>query len=118
MPDNAKEYKTVIGFVQFPVEEREAAGQTVRDVTIRAAGSEGPYVRATVWEELADVAVEEGDFVAIDGPFEARIVDAKDGGQKTYLNISARRLVVLGHEAPRAEREVKAKGKKSRKSSF
>ena len=117
--DNKKVFRTVLGFVQFPVEEREAAGQTVRDVTIRQVGSEGPYIRITLWPEFAETAIEEGDFVAIDGPFEVRIVDTDDG-QKQYLNVSAGRVAVLGHEAPRTEREVKSKsrGTRSRKSSF
>lgn len=103
------EYATAIGFVQFPVEEREANGNKVRDFTIRtpgtAASGGGALVRCTLWPEFEDTSVDEGDFVAIDGKFESRDVKGK-----TYFNINVRRLKVFGQEAT-AEREVVGRNK-------
>lgn len=83
-----KEFKGAGGFVQFPVEEREVNGQTVRDVTIRALGSEGPYIKITVWPEYDHVDIAEGDLVFLDGPFEAREGQSKSGEKRIYLNMS------------------------------
>jgi hypothetical protein len=33
------DYATILGFIQFPVTEREAGDQTVHDVTIRTPGT-------------------------------------------------------------------------------
>lgn len=94
------DYATAVGFVQFDVEEREAAGQTVRDVTIRTPGAEGSLIRLTVWPEFEDTPIEKGDFVAADGPFEAR-----EYNNKTYLNLNVRTLAVIP-QVERAETEV------------
>lgn len=83
------EYATVAGFVQFDVDEREAAGQTVRDVTVRTLGSDGKLVKITLWPEFEDTVVEKGDFVAADGEFQTREV-----GDKVYLNLNAKKLAV------------------------
>lgn len=108
-----KEFKAAGGFIQFPVEERDVNGQTVRDVTIRSLGSEGAYIRITVWPELADVELEEGDLIFVDGPFEARTGQSKSGEERVYLNMSAKSLVVL-NPAERTERGTtkKASGDK------
>ncbi len=102
------EYATAIGFVQFDVDERDVSGQTVRDVTIRTPGADGKLVRVTVWPEFSDTAIEKGDFVAVDGVFEARTV-----GDKTYLNMSAKSLLVQ-KSASKADPEVANKPKKGK----
>lgn len=107
-----KEFKGAGGFVQFPVEERDVNGQTVRDVTIRALGSDGPYIRITVWPEFADTDVEEGDLVFVDGPFEAREGQTKSGEKRVYLNMSAKSLVVIKGET-REERGTTKKAASS-----
>jgi single-stranded DNA-binding protein len=97
----AKEFKGAGGFVQFPVEERDVNGQTVRDVTIRALGSDGAYIRITVWEEWADLDIDEGDLVFIDGPFEAREGQTREGEKRVYLNMStSKSLKVFKSDTP------------------
>lgn len=103
-------YGSAAGFIQFDVEEREANGATVRDITIRSIAT-GDLLRITVWPEHEDVELEKGDFVAVDGKVTIREVD-----DKTYVNMSAFGLVVLS-PAPRAESEVVTKKSSSKKSS-
>lgn len=109
-----RDFKGVGGFVQFDVEEREANNQTVRDVTIRALGAEGPLVRITVWPEHDENPIEKGDLVFIDGPYEERYVDGRD---TPYLNMSATNLVVL-NAAPKAEPKVANKRGSKKDKSF
>ena len=109
----ADQYATVIGFVQFPVEERELpSGQSVRDVTIRPFGIDMPLVRITVWPEFAGTEVQEGDLVAADGKYEERTAQNKEGQNRTYRNLNPQKLAVLA-SAPKAEREVVNKRKGS-----
>jgi len=102
-------YGSAAGFIQFDVEEREANGATVRDVTIRSIAT-GDLLRVTVWPEHEDVELEKGDFIAVDGKVTIREVD-----DKTYVNMSAYGLVRFAPEA-RSESEVVTK-KSSAKSS-
>lgn len=106
------DYATAVGFVQFPVNERDANGKEVRDVTIRTPGTPeaggGALIRITVWPDLADVDVNEGDFVAVDGKVEVRVVDGK-----TYINMSASKLAVLSGAVSLDTGEREVVGKKS-----
>lgn len=95
-----KEFKSAGGFVQFDPEERDVNGQTVRDVTIRSLGSEGAYIRITVWEEWEGLDIEKGDLVFVDGPFEAREGQNKDGEKRVYLNMSGKSLKVFKPDQP------------------
>lgn len=95
-----KEFKGAGGFVQFDPEEREVNGQTVRDVTIRSLGSEGAYIRITVWQEWENLEIEKGDLVFVDGPFEAREGQTKDGEKRVYLNMSGKSLKVFKPDQP------------------
>ena len=92
-------YGSAAGFIQFDVEEREANGATVRDITIRSIAT-GDLLRITVWPELAGVELEKGDFVAVDGKVTIREVE-----DKTYVNMSAFNIVRFAPEA-REEAEV------------
>jgi len=112
-----KEFKSVAGFIQFDPEEREVNGQPIRDVTIRALGSEGPYIKITVWEEFGDIELYRGQFLAVDGPFEARVVPNKQGVSTTYLNMSAKSIVVLEPVA-RGEASVVTKKKGTKERAF
>jgi len=60
------EYITVAGLVQFDPRTRQAGDKTVRDVVIRAIGSNQNF-SITVWPEKADVVINKGDFLVVDG---------------------------------------------------
>lgn len=112
------EYATAVGFVQFPVTEREANGSDVRDVTIRTPGTVlggGALIRITVWPDLNEAVIEEGDFVAVDGKLDVRVVD-----DKTYLNLSASKLAVNGvvYRSANADVEREVVGKKPTRKTF
>ncbi len=109
-----KEYKSVAGFIQFDVEDRDVNGTSVRDVTIRALGSEGPFIKITVWDDFEDIELNRGQFIAVDGPFEARVAANKEGVKKTYLNMSAKSIVVLEPVARGEAAVVTKKGTKER----
>lgn len=112
------EYATVIGFVQFPVAERALdSGDTVRDVTVRPAGVDAPLIRATLWPEFADVDVNEGDLVAIDGAYTERTAQGKDGSKQTYRNMNTKRIAVVQASAG-STREVVNKGGRAKAKSF
>ena len=93
-------YATVVGFIQFDPNERDANGQEVRDVVVQAVGSGGKNVRLTVWPEHGDTPLAKGDFVAAQGKFSAANVNGKE-----YLNLSVNDLVVVAPAAKRG-REV------------
>jgi hypothetical protein len=80
----------VTGFVQFDPNERDANGQEVRDIVVQQAGGEGVNIRVTVWPEFADTELSKGDFVAVSGKLTKNVSKGK-----TYLNLSARDLVVI-----------------------
>ncbi len=94
-------YGSAAGFIQFDVEEREANGATVRDVTIRSLAT-GDLLRITVWPEHEDVELEKGDFIAVDGKVTIREVE-----DKTYVNMSAYGLVRMIPEARTESEGVK-----------
>lgn len=98
------EYAVVAGMIQFDPKEREANGQSVRDITIKALGTQ-KLVRITVWPEFSGVALKKGDFVSVDGKYEVSMGQGTDGGQREYINVSATQLAVLP-AATKAEREV------------
>lgn len=114
------DYATAVGFVQFPVQERELDnGDTVRDVTIRIPGVDAPLIKVTLWPELADTDVEEGDFIAVDGAYKERSGQKKDGSKTTFRDMNAKKLVVITGAGP-VEREVvnKATGSKVKARAF
>lgn len=109
------DYATAVGFIQFPVEERELPSKdVVRDVSIRTPGLDAPLIRITVWPEFADTELNEGDFIAVDGEYTERIA-TKNDRPVTYRNMSAKRIAVVA-QAEKPEREVV--NKKASKGSF
>ena len=98
------EYRTAAGFIQFDPRQRPAGGKQVRNVTIRAIGSQN-YVDITVWPEHDDVALEKGMFIVADGKFSTNAGQDKDGNPRTYYNLSATNIAVLS-PAPKRAREV------------
>ena len=88
------EYITVAGLVQFDPRTRTAGDKQVRDVVIRAIGSNKNF-SITVWPEKADVPISKGDFLVVDGKHSQSVRQNKDGEQVTYNNMSATTLFRL-----------------------
>jgi len=106
------EYASAAGFIQFDVKEREVNGQDVRDIVIRAVGSQ-KRVYITVWPDHEETELNKGDFVAVDGKFQIREKENDEGDSVEYFNLSAGQLVVIPG-APKKEREtVNTEKKKS-----
>ena len=82
------EYITVAGLVQFDPRTRQAGDKTVRDVVIRAIGSNKNF-SITVWPEKASVTINKGDFLVVDGKHTQSAGQNKEGAQVTYNNMSA-----------------------------
>lgn len=95
------DYASAAGFIQFDVKTREVNGQTVRDVAIRAVGSQ-KLISVTVWPEFDAVELERGDFIAVDGKFKQSLGQAPDGSPREYFNLSASALVKI---APAIKKE-------------
>lgn len=99
------EYAVAMGFVQFDPKDKEVNGQAVRDITIKAAGSQ-KLIGITLWPEYAGVEVKKGDFVAVDGKFSSSLGQKKSTGETVeYISISPYALVVTP-QAEKAERKV------------
>jgi hypothetical protein len=64
----------------------------VRDILIRAVGDHKQY-SVTVWPSHANVDIKKGDFVVVDGEYNARPTQNKAGEQVTYHNLSATYLI-------------------------
>lgn len=109
----ADSFASAAGFVQFPVEADELpSGQKVRRATIRTLGTDGVLIRVTLWPEFDGAEVKEGDFLAVDGKYEERVAQNKEGQSRTYRNLNPSRIAVTpAFDKP--EREVVNKGGKS-----
>lgn len=107
------DYAAAAGFIQFDPKDREVNGQEVKDIVIRAVGSQR-RVYITVWpdHESSFDLLEKGAFVAADGKFAIRTKEDEDGESVDYANLSAGHLVVIA-AAPKKEREVVNKKKSS-----
>lgn len=107
------DFATAVGFIQFPVNEREANGEQVRDVTIRTPGTDGTLVRVTLWPAFDEAEVVEGDFIAVDGKLNVREVEGK-----TYVNIDANKLHWKGHDFIASRETARSVVKKPAKKAF
>lgn len=99
MSDQPKQYRTVVGIVQFEPRDSEAGGKPVRNVRIRQVGikEQSIPVNATVWPSHKHIALAEGDVVMMEGTFNVRKVNDDETGQtKTFYNLSVSKLAVLG----------------------
>ena len=107
------EYITVAGLVQFDPRTRQAGDKTVRDVVIRAIGSDQNF-SITVWPEKADIVINKGDFLVVDGKHTQSAGQNKEGAQVTYNNMSAGTLLRFagtgGSAAPKAVEAPAATG--------
>lgn len=105
------DYITVAGLVQFDPRTRQAGDKTVRDVVIRAIGSNKNF-SITLWPNHESVDVNRGDFLVVDGKHTQSVRQNKEGEQVTYNNMSATRLFrFAGEDAPAAP--VAAKSSKA-----
>ena len=95
------EYITVAGLVQFDPRTRQAGDKTVRDVVIRAIGSNQNF-SITVWPEKAGIVINKGDFLVVDGKHTQSAGQNKEGAQVTYNNMSASTLFRFAGEGASA----------------
>lgn len=94
----SNQYRTITGFIQFDPTDREVNGKDVRSVVVKQTGlkDQAQNISVTVWDDHAHVALEKGDFVAIDGKFTTNQGKDKEGNPKTYFNLSAATILVIG----------------------
>jgi len=88
------EYVTIAGIVQFDPRVRQVAGKEVRDVLVRAIGSNKNF-SVTVWPEKANIPINKGDFFVADGKYTSSVGQNKQGEQVTYHNLSATTIIRL-----------------------
>ena len=101
-------YRTVVGIVQFPPREGEAAGKPVRNIRVNSAGF-GQYavpVSATLWPSHKDFDVAENDIVMLEGKYTRSSGKDKDDNPVTYHNISVARIGKLGEADPGEKPDV------------
>jgi len=105
------DYITVAGLVQFDPRTRQAGDKTVRDVVIRAIGSNQNF-SITVWPEKEGIVINKGDFLVVDGKHTQSVGQNKEGAQVTYNNMSAGTLFRFagdgGSAAPQAPKVAAA----------
>ena len=92
------EYITVAGLVQFDPRTRTAGDKQVRDVVIRAIGSNKNF-SITMWPEKSHITINKGDFIVCDGKHSQSVGQNKEGEQVTYNNLSATTVVRFAGEA-------------------
>ena len=92
------EYVTIAGIVQFDPRVRQAGDKEVRDVLVRAIGSNKNF-SVTVWPEKAGIPINKGDFLVADGKYTSSVRQNKQGEQVTYHNLSATTIIRLAGEA-------------------
>jgi hypothetical protein len=97
------EYVTIAGLVQFDPRNRNAGGKEVRDVVIRAIGSNKNF-SITIWPENANIPISKGDFLVADGKYSQSVGQNKEGEQTTWHNLSANTIITIpgaGASAPK-----------------
>jgi hypothetical protein len=95
------EYITVAGIVQFDPRQRQAGDKQVRDVVIRAIGSNKNF-SITLWPEKANIPIAKGDFLVCDGKHSQSVGQNKAGEQVTYNNLSATTVIRLAGDTSEA----------------
>ena len=93
----AKQYRTIIGIVQFDVRDGEAAGKKVRNFVVNQAGFGAQAVRvyATLWPEHAAFELSKNDVVIFEGAYSSTQKQQDDGSATTYHNVSVSRIAKL-----------------------
>ena len=95
------EYTTIGGIVQFEPRTRQAGDKQVRDVVIRDMSTKKNF-SVTLWPEKANVPINKGDFLVVDGKYSSSVGQNKSGEQVTYHNISATAVVRVPGDADAA----------------
>lgn len=97
MAEQEKQYRAVIGRVQFEPREGEAGGKAVRNIVVREVGFAKQSVRvsATLWPSHSHIKIAEGDLVFMEGTYSQNTVDTDDG-PRTYHNLSVNSILNLG----------------------
>lgn len=95
------EYITVAGIVQFDPRQRQAGDKQVRDIVIRAIGSNKNF-SITLWPEKANIPIAKGDFIVADGKHSQSAGQNKAGEQVTYHNLSATTVIRIAGEVGEA----------------
>jgi len=93
-----KQYRTVMGIIQFDPKESEAAGKSVRNIVVRNIGfkDQSQKVYVTVWPSHASVELERGSVVCVEGSYTQGKGKNEDGSPRVFHNLSATRIAVLG----------------------
>lgn len=91
-------YRTFIGIVAFDPDEREVAGQTVRNVVLNQTGlkEQAQRISATLWPSHAGVKVGKGDVVILEGKYSTNQGKDGSGNPRTFHNVGVSRILVLG----------------------
>jgi hypothetical protein len=94
----ADQFRTIVGIVEFPPRDGEAAGKPVRNLAISQTGFKDQAVRvyATLWPSFKHVKVEEGDVVILRGKYNANPKTKEDGTKIVYHNLSVLAIKNLG----------------------
>ena len=90
-------YPVVAGLVQFDPRERDINGKDVRDIKVRAFGSQEETL-ITVWPEHAHVPLARGDFVVVQGKRREWTGSDQSGNARTFVGIDAKTLVRVAPE--------------------
>lgn len=92
-----KTYLTFMGVVQFDPKERSTNAGDLREVSIRLCNHpEGRMVQCALWNNsFADVVINKGDAVIVDGAFTSRVHEKDDGSTATYYNVTPTRIAVI-----------------------
>jgi hypothetical protein len=93
-----KQFRTVVGTVEFDPRDGEAGGKTVRNITVQSGGFKDNAVKvgATLWPSHAHVEVKKGDVVVLKGSFTRNEGTNKEGAKVVYNNLSVSGILVLG----------------------
>lgn len=97
MSDDGKTYLTFTGVVQFDIKHRETSKGPLRVAAIRLCNHvEGRIVDVTLWDNsFADLKIDKGDAVIVDGVFTADTKDQPDGTVRTFYNVTPTRIAVI-----------------------
>jgi hypothetical protein len=89
---DTKDFPVVAGVVQLEPTHREIKSQPVRDIKVRAFGTQRETL-ITVWPEHGHVPLAKGDFVVVQGRRRTWESTDRDGNTRLIDRIDARTVV-------------------------